>query len=199
MFMGPGFTISAGEQQRLWQVDNEKAEHVRQRILSFLDGILALGPSQQVAGALERVVFICRRFPIFARQLRSRERARPPLQIKDEYDLQYLLLALFRLKFDNVGKEVWTPAYAGSNARMDFLLKQESIIVEAKMTRENLLDHQVGDQLIVDIERYSEYPGFHTLVCMVYDPDHLLDNPRALEQDLSGPREKIKVVVLVSR
>ena len=59
-------------------------------------------------------------------------------------------------------------------------------------------DSQIGDQLIVDIERYAQYPDCRVLVCFVYDPDMLLDNPKGLEQDLSGLRENIEVVVVVS-
>jgi len=35
---------------------------------------------------------------------------------------------------------------------MDFLLKNEQIVVETKMTRPKLREKEVGDQLIIDIE-----------------------------------------------
>ena len=199
IWMNQDFTISEGEHRRLWKQSNEEAEQIRQNILNFLDGILILAPqSQEKNPSLDKVIFICKRFSIFARQLKTRERNRTPLLVEDEYDLQYLLLALLRLHFEDVRPEVWTPPYAGGSARMDFLLKQERVIVEAKKTRDTLRDRQVGDQLIIDIERYAEYPDYHILVCFVYDPDGLIDNPRGLEQDLSGVREKINAIVLVS-
>lgn len=199
MFLNTDFTMSDHEQRRLWRLDNDKAEQVKQNILGFLDGILALAPQEPKETALDKLKFICQRFPIFAHQLKFRERGREALVIEDEYDLQYLLLALLRMSFDDVRPEVWTPSYAGGSARMDFLLKPEKIIIEAKRTRANLRDREVGDQLIVDIERYAEYPDYHILICFVYDPEGMIENPRGLERDLSSIREKIEVIVVVSR
>jgi hypothetical protein len=176
-----------------------KAENAKQSILNFLDGLLVTMSSDRKDTALDTVLLLCNRFPVFARQLETRMRDRQPIGIQDEYDVQYLLLALLRLHFDDVRKEVWTPSYAGGSARMDFLLKREEIVVEAKKTRDTLKrDSQIGDQLIIDIERYAQYPDCRMLVCFVYDPDMLLDNPKGLEQDLSGPRENIEVIVVVS-
>jgi deoxyadenosine/deoxycytidine kinase len=198
VFVEDNFTISSSEHKRLWRRENEKAEQVRKKLLNFLDGLLMMMPAkQETTSALEKVIFICERFPIFSRRLRTRGRDREPLRIDDEYDLQYLLAALFRLYFDDVREEVWIPTYAGGNSRMDFLLKQERIIVETKKTRGTLRDRKVADQLIVDIKRYAEYPDYHTLVCFVYDPDGFIDNPRGLEHDLSKRREEIDTLVLV--
>jgi hypothetical protein len=196
--MGTDFTISEHERRRLWRVDNEETERVKRNLLNFLDGILALAPTQSDR-ALDTVLLICKRFSIFAQQLKTRERGRPPFEIEDEYDVQYLLLALLRLHFEDVRKEEWTPSYAGGSSRMDFLLKRERIVIEAKKTRDTLnRDSQIGDQLIVDIKRYAEHPDCQALVCFVYDPDMLLDNPKGLEQDLSATRERIEVIVVVS-
>jgi REase_DpnII-MboI len=52
--------------------------------------------------------------------------------MKDEYDVQDSLHALLKLHFDDVRREEWTPSYAGSQSRMDFLLKREKIVVETK-------------------------------------------------------------------
>ena len=56
-------------------------------------------------------------------------------EIKDEYDVQDLLNALLRLNFDDVRPEEYTPSYAGSSTRVDFLLKKEKIVIEVKKTR----------------------------------------------------------------
>ena len=63
---------------------------------------------------------------------------------------------------------------------MDFLLKKEKIVVEVKMTRRGLADKEVGDQLIVDIERYKKHPDCNTLICFIYDPDgRIMNSPRS--------------------
>jgi len=174
------------------------AEDTKKNILNFLDGLLVTIPVDHADTALDKVLFLCRRFPVFAHELAKRSRGRPPLEIQDEYDVQFLFLALLRLHFDDVRPEEWTPSYAGSSSRMDFLLKPEDTVIEVKKTRDTLRDKDVGEQLIIDIDRYAQHSNCKTLVCFVFDPERLLDNPRGLEQDLSGNREKISVIVLVS-
>ena len=53
---------------------------------------------------------------------------------------------------------------------MDFLLKPEQLVVEAKMTRNNLGQKDVANQLAVDILRYQAHRDCKTLVCFAYDP-----------------------------
>jgi hypothetical protein len=74
--------------------------------------------------AVELVMHLCRRFPRYVRRLVERHAGRPALAIADEYDLQDHVHALPRLHFDDVRPEEWTPSYAWSRTRMDFLLKR---------------------------------------------------------------------------
>jgi len=67
---------------------------------------------------------------------------------------------------------------------MDFLLKDEKIVIETKKTRANLRDKEIGEQLIVDIAKYKVHPDCKTLTCFVYDTDGLIANPSGLEKDL---------------
>lgn len=136
-------------------------------------------------------------FHICARQLQRRHSHRPTLDIKDEYDVQDLLNALLRLHFDDVRPEEWTPSYAGGNNRMDFLLKDEEIAIEVKMTRDGLKDKEVGDQLLIDIAKYQKHPNCKSLYCFVYDIDGHIRNPRGLEKDLSTATGNINVKVYI--
>jgi hypothetical protein len=112
--------------------------------------------------------------------------------------VQDLLSALLVLYFDDIRPEESTPSYAGKSARMDFLLKKEGIVVEVKMTREGLADKEIGEQLIVDIERYKGHPDCSTLVCFIYDPDGRIMNSHALSEDLqSQSRDDLKVIIIV--
>ena len=63
------------------------------------------------------------RFHKVARQLRTRHNDRNTINISDEYDVQDLLNALLQIFFDDIRPEEWTPSYAGSAVRMDFLIK----------------------------------------------------------------------------
>src|SRR5271165_99261 len=132
-----------------------------------------------------------------ARQLRARRAERPTLDVKDEYDAQDLLHALLRIFFKDVRPEEWTPSYAGSSSRMDFLLRQEEIVIEVKMTREGLKQKDLVDQLLVDIARYEEHPSCKSLICFVYDPDGRIGNPSAIIADIEKGDRKIAVRVFV--
>lgn len=148
-------------------------------------------------GAVSAVELICNRFHLTARQIRQRHAGRETMSVEDEYDVQDLLHALLHLYFEDIRPEEWTPSYAGGSARVDFLLKKESIIVEVKKTRPKLGAREIGDQLLIDIGRYQAHPDCKTLICFVYDPEGRIANPRGLEADLSKQVNDMEVKVLV--
>ena len=147
--------------------------------------------------ATELVMHILSRFHAVVIQLRDRHEDRPTIVVSDEYDVQDLLRALMCVHFDDVRPEEWTPSCAGKSSRVDFLLKSKQIVVEVKKTRQGLGVKEVGDQLILDIARYSKHPDCKTLVCMVYDPENRIQNPGGLEADLSGSSNGMRVEVTV--
>ncbi len=146
---------------------------------------------------LELVRGICDRFHLIVRQIRSRHDSRDTLDVQDEYDVQDLFHALLHLHFDDIRPEEWTPSYAGSSARMDFLLKNEQIVVEIKKTRSGLGAKEVGNQLIEDIARYQSHPDCALLLCFVYDPDGRVANPRGIENDLGQDTDALHVQVMI--
>lgn len=148
--------------------------------------------------AFSLVELICLRFHHVARQLRVRHANRSTLSIEDEYDAQDLFNALLKLHFDDVRAEEWTPSYAGGSSRVDFLLKEEQIIVELKKTRASLSDKNIGEQLIIDAMRYQSHPDCKALICFVYDPEGRVGNPVGLERDLESMPTDIKIRVIVA-
>lgn len=140
---------------------------------------------------------ICSRFHLVARQLRERHNDRSTLDISDEYDVQDLLHALLKIHFDDIRTEEWTPSYAGGSSRMDFLLKKEKIVIEVKKTRDGLGPKELGDQLLVDRERYQKHLDCKVLFCFVYDPKGRISNPQGLEKDLTKETKEIIVRVLI--
>ena len=140
---------------------------------------------------------ICDRFHLVARQLRSRHENRSTLDVQDEYDVQDLFHSLLHLHFSDIRPEEYTPSYAGKTSRMDFLLKQEHIVVEIKKTRQGLDAKEIGSQLIEDITRYQTHPDCNTLVCFVYDPEGRISNPRGIENDLRRNENEFFVEVFI--
>ena len=149
------------------------------------------------ADPVSTVAALCRRFPLFVDRLRSRQRSRSPFAVNDEYDVQDLLHAILKLHFDDVRPEEWTPSYAGTSSRTDFLLPRERVIIESKMTRRNLGQKEVTNELIIDVTRYSRIPEVDHLVCLVYDPEQRCTNPSALENDVGDNDGRLRVQVIV--
>jgi hypothetical protein len=139
----------------------------------------------------------CRRLPLAIRSMQRRHADRTPIVITDEYDVQDLLRTILVAMFEDVRPEEWTPSYAGGSSRMDFLLKREQLVIETKVTRSGHEARSIRDELAVDLLRYQAHPDCKILVCLVYDPEGLIDNPRGFEQDVTGAQGNITVRVAV--
>ena len=137
-------------------------------------------------------------FSRFVHQLRRKRHNGRDCFISDEYDVQDLLHALLRLHFDDVRAEDWTPQNSGSNNRIDFLINDNQTAIEVKYAKDSHKDKQIGDELIIDIAKYSKHPNCKSLYCFVYDPDYCIGNPKGLENDLNNKStDEFKVKVFV--
>jgi hypothetical protein len=168
--------------------------------VGYLDRQSKRTPSSQreEADTLPGLRQLLSRFHRVVLELRHRHDERPTLDLVDEYDAQDLIRALLVLQFDDVRQEEWTPSYAGKSGRMDFLLKPQRIVIEVKITRQGRTERQVGEELIIDIARYGSHQDCKRLVCFVYDPDHRIRNPAALQSDLSRTEGEMSVEVIVA-
>ena len=121
--------------------------------------------------------------------LTHRRKGVQPLSFGNEYDVQDLLHALLRPWIGDIRPEEFTPSYAGSSTRMDFLLPAHELVIETKIVRDRTHAKRIGDELIIDIEHYRRHPSCRTLWCVVYDPDHLITNAQGLRDDLDVKRK----------
>ena len=150
-------------------------------IQQFHSSELISNNTEDVLTILERIFS---RFHRINLQLQNRYSNRPTIQINDEYDVQNLLHSLLHLYFADIRSEVDLPQFAGKNSRIDFVLKQEKIMIEVKKTNQKLKDKQLGSQLIDDIPRYKQYQDASTLIFFIYDPDNLMSNPQGIIDDI---------------
>jgi hypothetical protein len=180
----------------------EGLDEAKQILNSMIDEINEFGFDGQnqsfKTDSLTVIENICNRFHLVARQLRSRHSSRPTIEIEDEYDVQDLFHSLLHLHFNDIRPEEWTPSYAGGSSRIDFLLKQEQIVVEIKKTRKTLTTKDIADQLIIDAKRYQSHPDSKCLFCFVYDPEGRVGNPTGLENDLTDKKNEFRTIVIVS-
>lgn len=157
------------------------------RLIRQLEIKLSISPETDAGVVFQQQALkaIIEKFHNVATQLRNRYNGRQSIEIVDEYDVQDLMNGLLRINFEDIRKEEYTPSYAGSSTRVDFLLKREKILIEVKKTRDTLKDKEIGKQLVLDIAHYKSHPDCKHLICFVYDPDNLVLNPRGLEDDLN--------------
>jgi hypothetical protein len=176
---------------------NSLAKSCLQQI-SILKAFAAINPAAKVADYDSILSNIFDKFQKVEQQLARRHDNRETLRIKDEYDVQNLLHALLKLHFEDIRAEEYTPSYAGSSKRMDFLLNDDQVVIEIKMTRDGLKDKKVGEELTIDIAHYKSHPKCKKMYCFVYDKDCLISNPRGLEKDLgkqSTPEMAVRVFI----
>jgi len=57
---------------------------------------------------------------------------------------------------------------------------------------------KIAEELVLDKEYYRKKERCRTLLCLVYDPDGRISNPRGFESDLNESRENFEVRVFVA-
>ena len=158
-------------------------------------------PTLQPSSIEDLLQTLLRRLPRAMYPLAYRRKDARSLTFESEYDIQDLLHSQLRPWVADIRPEEFTPSYAGSATRMDFLLPKHRLVIEVKRVRDKSHATKVGDELIVDIEHYRRHPDCDRLWCAVYDPRLLIQNPSGMISDLEGrhstPDEPISVRVLV--
>nr|WP_320162168.1 hypothetical protein [uncultured Methanoregula sp.] len=143
-----------------------------------------------------RLSQIYKNFPQIVSLFANRTHNRPPFLIENEYDFQDLLHACLVITFNDVRTEDWTPQYCGSSKRVDFLLKEEKIIIETKITSESHKAKEIGDELLIDISHYRQKEYCDTLSCLIYDPRYYLSNRAGFISDLEkNGNDKFRIFV----
>jgi len=147
--------------------------------------------------ATQILEYLFLKFHTIAKQIQKRQRNREPFRVNDEYDVQDLLHGLLRIYFEDIRAEEYFPSYGGVQPRVDFFLKREQIAIEAKMTGKNRRRKKIREELILDKEYYSKKKDCNFLLCMVYDPEELIGNPRGFEDDLNEKSDNFEAMIFV--
>lgn len=140
---------------------------------------------------IENLKNILKKFNSFYHLLNQRHNGRAGFVINDEYDVQDLLHSILTLFFIDVHRESGVPYNAGSNSRIDFLIRDENIGIEVKMTRKGLKDKELGEQIIIDMHRYSSHQNCKDVLFFIYDPQYFIVNVDGLRNDIKKENSKI--------
>jgi hypothetical protein len=151
------------------------------------DGSLADAEGTKPSTLEDLLPVLIRGLPRAMHPLAYRRKGAQTLSFATEYDIQDLLHSQLRSWVQDIRPEEFTPSYAGSATRMDFLLPRHKLVIETKRVRDRGHGQKIGDELIIDIEHYRKHPECNRLWCAIYDPNSFIPNPAALA-DLEGSR-----------
>lgn len=143
---------------------------------------------QKPTSVEELLEVLVKGLPRAIQPLAHRRKGATALSFGLEYDIQDLLHAQMRPWIADIRPEEFTPSYAGSSTRMDFLLPSHRLVIEVKRVRDRTHASKIADELIIDIEHYRRHPNADRLWCVVYDPEQLIQNPAGFVSDLEGDR-----------
>lgn len=143
---------------------------------------------QKPASVEALIETLVRGLPRAMHPLTHRRAGATPLSFEIEADIQDLLHSQLRPWIADIRAEEFTPSYAGSSTRMDFLLTSHKLVIEVKRVRDRGHGSRVGNELIIDVEHYRKHPDCERLWCVIYDPARQLQNPAGLIADLEGQR-----------
>jgi hypothetical protein len=147
--------------------------------------------------SVDVILELAQRMADVAREFKRRHANRVGFELSDEYDYQDMLRGLLRIFFDDVRPEDAVPQVAGAASRVDFILPEVGVAIELKASRPSLDASKIGEELVVDTRRYQAHKDVRRLVCLVFDRDGNVQNPRGLERDLSGMRDGLAVTVKI--
>lgn len=167
--------------------------------IDFLQSSPTIQKNDTSKNQFNSLILLLNRFHKVAQAIRDRHNNKETIIIQNEYDVQDLSNGLLQIYFDDIRKEEFSPSHAGANSRLDFVLRNEKIIVEIKMTSESLTINKLGQDLLVDIGRYKEYPDCNDLVIFIYDKGDFIRNKIGFINDLQKQStNKLKVTVVIS-
>jgi hypothetical protein len=181
--------------------------HIRNRIVYLshaVDHVIGLKLPAKTApesgdGDIVLLLKLARRFHESVVALRKHPHGGEPFPIENEWDCQYLFRSILAAYIRDVRIEEWNPSHGGSSARCEFFIKSLALMVELKWVRSANDQRRIKGELLSDLGDYGGNPLVDRVLFLVYDPEHHLEAPAALQDDLSGPTKGLNDVwVIVS-
>lgn len=155
--------------------------------------------SDSAGPSLDFLAETLRRLPAAARPLvgeRTHDRASIP--VRDEYDAQAFVHVALRLLYVDVRPEEPAPSSAGKASRIDFLVRDQRIAVEVKVTSPSHGERNIRKEIIEDKHEYRTHPHVTQLLVVVFDLFNKFSNPVGFEYDLSETVGGLRSVVVVA-
>ena len=169
-------------------------EGIRTRLLKELKNLpnYLLAPNKS---EVETITNLLSRFDKFLLAVKSTLKKTFTLEIQNEYDVQAITYGLLKVHFKDVDSENPTDKNGGGFAIRDFTINGGKYIVETKMTRKDLADKKLYEELVIDKARYEKADLVNFFV-LIYDKGRFIKDKEKLEEDLCRLSAKIKVFII---
>ncbi|MCP4613509.1 MAG: response regulator [Planctomycetes bacterium] len=180
---------------------DEVREIISRGVASYGQNIRLLS-NVPIEDPLQNIERILESFTTCVGRLVDRGYGRPAIEMANEYDVQDLLYVMIKPLFPGLECEEYTPKYAGSQKRVDFVIKEIGVIIEAKYVRDKRHAKTILDEIKIDIESYHAHAHCNTLIFFIYDPNLEIQDARKKMLELSGTRSikgrEMQVKIIVS-
>ena len=173
-------------------------------ILAAVDYVLEKKPVVTAAPVspettdLDLIVGLARRFHESVLSLKDHPHKGTTFAVLDEWDCQYLFRSILAAYVPDIRDEEWNPSVAGSSARCEFFLKPLRTMIELKVARKATDAKKIKGELATDFLDYGGNKDVDRVICLIYDPACTLNNPAAIQSDLSGSKtglDRVDVVI----
>lgn len=135
----------------------------------------------QILSALEQ-------FGECVRYLNTRRSTGAKLNLESEADVQDAIYLMVRPWVIDLVHETPTEKIGNRFAIKDFLTKSAKTVIEAKFIRDESHGKQISKEIHDDIEMYRHHPQCEHLVFFIYDPNSLIPNVIALNEEIIASR-----------
>lgn len=174
--------------------NNEAVSAAKSRVISYLEELIeGTKPSNEIIGILERFYYFIESINEKTPHAKStlRKEILEQIQIKNEYDLQFLLYAYLKPIYRNIRSEVSEDAGYRS-VRTDLCLDDETVI-EIKCTRESLSESKLVEEVSADIINYNE----KNIYFFIYDKEKVIKNKEAFKSNYEKKTKEKNIHIII--
>ena len=116
----------------------------------------------------------------------SREKGLEPWPVSREDDVRDLLYVMLRPAVSDLRREEPVPSKAGGFKLVDLSSNLSHLLIEVKWVNDRQRWKRVRDEIAADIQHYYRHPSCKDLIFVVLDACKAIQDPRLIEQELSG-------------
>lgn len=158
---------------------------------------LHIPATSSVDADIDLIVRLSQRFHEAVLSLRKHPHKGKVYTVSNEWDCQYIFRSILAAYIADIRDEEWSPSFAGSSARCEFFLKSLKLMIELKFVRQATDARKIKTEFATDLLDYGKNPQVNHVILLVYDPNSVLQNAVALEEDFSGPTSDLSRVDVV--